>query len=253
MEEKNVKKLVKKYKFLKKKTLPNGVECGIGWDTIVNNLCKELNDANLPEDFIITKIFTKMDELKLHTKGGNNSTRFIIDAASEKSADVCESCGNGKELHMCDKCKEPDPYIENDIAAIITADNALGAPAASCSGCANGPSCSGTPAPSTPSVPTAPSPVPIAISMNPPDYYFKMMVNQPIIGGGPTMDYFIIVPKIHWDANKNIYNNCLPIDTLLENNGFDYLMDGVYEYSKGQVQSGKTDLLALGFVENNNM
>jgi len=130
MEAKELKKLLKKFKFfLKKKTLPNGIECGSGWDIIVTDLFQSLSEMNLPSDFEVTKVFSKMDLLRVYTIKGNNTTRFAIDAAVERSGEVCEACGNEKTLQQCDKCKDPEPVVENDINAILNPTAAV-APAA---------------------------------------------------------------------------------------------------------------------------
>jgi hypothetical protein len=47
--------LIKKYKFLKKKNLPDGIECSEGWLGILINMFQTISDNNPPEDFVFTK------------------------------------------------------------------------------------------------------------------------------------------------------------------------------------------------------
>ncbi|MFA5024185.1 MAG: hypothetical protein WC523_04475 [Patescibacteria group bacterium] len=115
MEDKELKKLFKKFKFLKKKTLPEGIKCEAGWNTIINNMLQSISDSNPPDTFIITKIFSKISKLNVYTSGGNNTTRFAIEEAIELSEDTCEFCGNLKELQMCEKCKDPEPVVETAV------------------------------------------------------------------------------------------------------------------------------------------
>lgn len=94
---------------------------------------------------------------------------------------------------------------------------------------------------------------------NPADYYFKMLLNQPDVGG--TIDYFLITPISYWNTTKYLYDGDMPnIETLLENYNFYRLMESTFEYgaagnpmANGNPQTGRATLLALGFVENNNM
>ena len=229
MEKKIEAKLYKKFKFLKKKILPK-IECENGWANILQNLFQNIYDSNPSKDFIVTKVFEKCGDLKVYTKGGNNTTRFAIDAAIEFAADTCQYCGSNKELQQCDKCKEIDDGsstyvldISAAISAVDVADNIIGA-----------------------AVNTATT---VKLSTNPIDYYFKMIVGD--VNCTPN-DYFIITPKVYWDTNNCLYDDELEIDTLLENNGLYELEESIYEYS-GQIQVGRTLLLSLGFIENNQM
>ena len=157
MIEKELKKLFKKFGFLKKKTLPNGIECGAGWDIIVKDLFQTLADTNPPSDFAVIKVFSKLDELRVHTVKGNNNTRFAIDAAVERSSEVCEFCGNEKTLQQCDKCKDPEPVVENDINAILNPVIAIATAAAAITTSAPAPSTPATTSTTTGASPTVPT------------------------------------------------------------------------------------------------
>jgi hypothetical protein len=124
MNDQKARKLFLKYKlFLKKKELPAGFECENGWYNILENLFKEILQAGAPAGFIFTKIANKYGELKIHTKNGNNTTRFAIEAAIEIAYDTCDNCGNNKELQKCIKCADPiivvDPISEDGILKTI--------------------------------------------------------------------------------------------------------------------------------------
>jgi len=108
MNDENTKKLFKRYKFLNKKTLPDGFECGDGWYKLVYDMCKELKSVSPPADFVVTKIAERYGDLEVHTKNGTMQTRVIIDEYNTQSMEICDECGKDKDLQSCDKCTVPE-------------------------------------------------------------------------------------------------------------------------------------------------
>jgi len=113
MNDNNTRKLYKQFKFLNKKTLPDGFECEDGWYALVYNMCKELKEC-APLDFVITRVMNKYGELEVHTKNGNMPTRIVLSAYRSDSMDICDRCGNDKELQSCDKCTVPEVDYSTD-------------------------------------------------------------------------------------------------------------------------------------------
>lgn len=264
MEQKQLNKLMKKFKFLKKKTLPSGIECGNGWNNILTELFQEIADSNPPSDFVVIRVFSKLDELRVHTKGGNNTTRFAIDNAVEKSSEICEECGNNKDLQQCNKCNDGPPVVENDIEAILHPDAAALAAAASaatsCS-CGSNPCTCDTNISTTTATSSSscgggctsgacPSnPTNFIASSNLADYFFKVEFD-------PNMtppDYFIITPQAYWNTFNCLYDRYLPIDPALQAAGFYEIQESFFEYANGDKIAGRNALLKLGLIENNNM
>ena len=108
MNPENTKKLFKSYKFLKKSNLPNGFVCGDGWFNLLNAMGQDLKALDLPQGFAITSVFDRHGKLDVHTKCGNLQTQVAIFKYTEESFDICDACGNNKDLQSCAKCKSPD-------------------------------------------------------------------------------------------------------------------------------------------------
>lgn len=106
MNTKLSNKLYRKYKFLRKKEMPT-INCGDGWYELVNNMCSALQKEDPPKDFVITAIYEKCGELRVHSKNGAMKTRVIIDEYNTVSLDTCDECGQDKDLESCSKCKVP--------------------------------------------------------------------------------------------------------------------------------------------------
>lgn len=107
MNETLTKRLIKKFKFLKKKSLPNGFEFEDGWYQIFHDLCKTIDKCNPPDDFVVTKAFEKHGRLHVYTVFGNIKTRSAISDFEEAFYETCDRCGNNKNLEQCDKCTVP--------------------------------------------------------------------------------------------------------------------------------------------------
>lgn len=141
MDDNNTKKLFKQYKFLNKKTLPDGFECGDGWYKLVYDMCKEIKAINPPAEFVVTRVINKYEGLEIHTKNGTMRTRVVLDQYNTLSMDICDACGNERDLEKCDKCtvpviEYPDPEDEDE-------DDSSNASAGSC-GASCAPSSGGT-------------------------------------------------------------------------------------------------------------
>ena len=106
MDKKLENKLYRKFKFLKKKLMPN-IDCGDGWYEIIHNMCVKLDDIEKPDEFVITKIYDRYGDMDVHSKFGNNATRFAIEDFKDESTKICNACGNDKDLEKCDKCTVP--------------------------------------------------------------------------------------------------------------------------------------------------
>ena len=115
MDTKLSNRLFKKYKFLRKKELAGGFECGDGWYQIIDDMCKELRASSmLRDDFVITKVFDKYGDMYVHSRNGNNATRSIIEDAIELSMEICDACGQNKDLESCPKCTIPVVNYDDD-------------------------------------------------------------------------------------------------------------------------------------------
>jgi hypothetical protein len=92
------------------------MECGDGWYQIIHDMCVELDKTNKPEDFVITKIYDRHKNMDVHSRNGANATRFIIEEYKERAEDICDACGNEKDLEQCDKCTVPviDYSVQDD-------------------------------------------------------------------------------------------------------------------------------------------
>ncbi len=108
MNTKLSNRLFKKFKFLRKKEMPDGFGCGDGWYNIIHDMCCGLRDNKMLRDtFVITKVYDKYGDMSVHSKNGNNATRAIIDEAIELSVELCDDCGKEKDLEQCGKCTVP--------------------------------------------------------------------------------------------------------------------------------------------------
>jgi hypothetical protein len=146
MNDKNTEKLFKRFPFLKKHCLPEGFECGDGWYKLVYNMCKELKTVNPPSEFVITKVAEKHGELEVHSKNGAMRTRVVIDESNTASIEICDGCGNNRDLEKCDKCtmpviEYPDPEEDEDDTAQAQCSNCSTDPCAcakQCGTCSTG-------------------------------------------------------------------------------------------------------------------
>ena len=82
--------------------------------------------TKLPAGFLITKVYSKYGKLNVHAKGGNNTTRFIIEAAVEQSENTCEGCGKDKELQNINDLKWAAARLKADLIILIGKDEIKG-------------------------------------------------------------------------------------------------------------------------------
>jgi len=87
--------------------MPNEFNCGDGWYSLVYNMCKEIKASNPPATFYITHIGERNGGLNVYTKNGVMRTRVIIDEFNTTSIEICDGCGNDRDLEMCNKCTIP--------------------------------------------------------------------------------------------------------------------------------------------------
>jgi hypothetical protein len=107
MDTKLSNRLFKKYKFLKKSEMLGGFQCEDGWFPVLEDMFKSIQDSNPPDNFLVTLVEERYGTLKVHSRGGNNRTRVIIEDAQEVANDICDRCGGQKDDEGCDKCKQP--------------------------------------------------------------------------------------------------------------------------------------------------
>ena len=97
-----------------------GCECGDGWYQLIYDLCKEITTYvnNLPEtkglDSIeVLQIKEKYGTLRFYISHGDTCIHKQIQTAEEKSAHICELCGEVGRLTrrggyfqtLCTKCR----------------------------------------------------------------------------------------------------------------------------------------------------
>jgi hypothetical protein len=88
-----------------------GIECGSGWDDLIENTLEQLEAVN--QDVVIDQIKEKFGTLRIYFSGGGKEAEDIVGVAERQSALICESCGADgiltRNRHWlmtaCDKCK----------------------------------------------------------------------------------------------------------------------------------------------------
>lgn len=92
------------------------VECGHGWDKLIQPIFDYINEYNLSrkddERIEIRQIKEKFGLLQIYVSYGTNELYDMIDKATSESNNVCEQCGSTKEIgttrgwimHLCKKC-----------------------------------------------------------------------------------------------------------------------------------------------------
>lgn len=68
-----------------------GIECDDGWDELIYNLCKDLNDMGFKGR--VHQIKEKFGGLRFYISDGSNQVFARIDMAEEDSIKTCEICG----------------------------------------------------------------------------------------------------------------------------------------------------------------
>ena len=119
------------------KQLPFWFECGDGWLSIIDNLCKEIvnhidnqrkaldykkerGELVCDEDYenikiTVQQVKEKYGGLRFYIYNGDEYVRGMIDFAESFSYKICESCGNPGKLKsegwwrtLCDPCRSDD-------------------------------------------------------------------------------------------------------------------------------------------------
>lgn len=101
LEEKLYKDFPKIFKYAKEKSDPImpmafGCSCGDGWYSIINHLCKMIqNDVNRNDrtQVVAVQVKEKFGGLRFYIDGGSEKTYDIIDFFESLSYIVCEKCG----------------------------------------------------------------------------------------------------------------------------------------------------------------
>lgn len=92
------------------------VECGHGWDKLIQPIFDYINEYNLSrkddERIEIRQIKEKFGLLQVYVSHGTNELYDMIDKATSESNSICEQCGSTKEIgitrgwitHLCKEC-----------------------------------------------------------------------------------------------------------------------------------------------------
>lgn len=73
-----------------------GIACGEGWFTLVDNLCKLIQqyiDQNDAQQIIVEQIKEKFGKLRFYYRNGDTQIGQLVNAAKDKSITICEVCG----------------------------------------------------------------------------------------------------------------------------------------------------------------
>ena len=101
------RKLIEKYydlfqpeKHLTESLIRFGLEIGMGWFPLIEDLCKVIKKEikNNPSDFYITQIKEKFGGLRFYVSYRNKKIDEAINKAEEKSFKICEVCGKRGKL-----------------------------------------------------------------------------------------------------------------------------------------------------------
>ena len=91
-----------------------GYECGEGWIPLIEETfdkIEEILKENPDLDFQVIQVKEKFGTLRIYVYGCNNEISDLIDTCTDKSAEICEVCGEKGELRekrywyitLCDK------------------------------------------------------------------------------------------------------------------------------------------------------
>lgn len=71
-----------------------GLECADGWFQLLWDLCLELEQLGVPEDFEIYQIKEKFGGLRFYTSGSSIEAYNAVEQAEKRSYEICEECGS---------------------------------------------------------------------------------------------------------------------------------------------------------------
>jgi hypothetical protein len=92
-----------------------GFECGDGWFTLLDNLCKIIyDDRGYSYDVTVTQVKEKFGGLRFYYTGGNDFISGAVMLAEKMSEHICEECGDKGSINYdagwlrcrCEKHKE---------------------------------------------------------------------------------------------------------------------------------------------------
>ena len=94
-----------------------GIECGIGWYELIDNLCSHLQwdiDHNGYPQIEAVQVKEKYGTLRFYINGGNDKQNGMISFAEFLSGAICEHCGSmdnvsqtkGWIVTLCKNCME---------------------------------------------------------------------------------------------------------------------------------------------------
>jgi len=117
--------IYKKYDYMfRDKSLPTtqtcmcwGIDTGDGWYELIKNLCKDISRIldmypDLRQEFKVVQVKEKYGTLRFYASTTSDLIFDLIGWYEDKSATVCENCGNKGKLRgggwlrtLCDKCE----------------------------------------------------------------------------------------------------------------------------------------------------
>lgn len=87
-----------------------GIECGDGWYTIIEEVCRAVADSG--EHVVWTQIKEKYGGLRMYHSGGGDFIEGVVRMAEHMSYRTCERCGSpggpneaGWIMTLCDRCQ----------------------------------------------------------------------------------------------------------------------------------------------------
>lgn len=92
-----------------------GFECGDGWMDLIYRLSQAISThiESIGLDIVATQVKEKFGTLRLYVDGGDEKVFWLIDAAEQESATICEVCGapgtlvtKGWHSTRCESCRK---------------------------------------------------------------------------------------------------------------------------------------------------
>ncbi|KAK0447271.1 hypothetical protein EV421DRAFT_1901386 [Armillaria borealis] len=89
-----------------------GLQCERGWEGLIREICEKLKGT----DVVFRQIKEKFGQLRVYVDNGDEETWRYLHEMEEKSAKVCEECGeagnladsNGWLFATCEECANED-------------------------------------------------------------------------------------------------------------------------------------------------
>ena len=113
---------LKTYKWMTRNDIPTPynlfyIECGEGWNKILNTLFKKINNILKRDnfDFALLQVKEKYGGLRIYVSSATDEIYKLIDKAESESFKTCEICGkkgkiydNGWVKTRCKECKKKE-------------------------------------------------------------------------------------------------------------------------------------------------